>query len=71
MKKGQKYPDSILAMKLIDSCNLSTVDQKLVLSGIDYSKQNELFDLSKKSLRKFLGEQAVGTSSAESSGNQQ
>ena len=68
MKKGQKYPDSILAMKLIDSCNLSTVDQKLVLSGIDYSKQNELFDLSKKSLRKFLGEQAVGTSSAESSG---
>ena len=31
-KKGKKYPDDILAMKIIDKCNLSAMDQKLVLS---------------------------------------
>ena len=64
-KKGKKYPDDILAMKIIDSCNLSPMDQKLVLSGIDYSKKDELFDLAKKSLRKFHGEQAGGSGEVE------
>ena len=47
-KKQAKYPEIILSMKLIDNSNLSIVDRKLVLSGIDYSKTTELFKQSKE-----------------------
>ena len=57
-KKKATYPDIILAMKLIDNSNLSSVERKLVLSGMDYSKPTELFKQSKESLRKFIGEQS-------------
>ena len=59
-KKKAQYPEIILAMKLIDSSNLTSVDRKLVLSGMDYSKKTELFQQSKESLRKFIGEQSAG-----------
>ena len=61
-KEGATFTDVILAMKLIDSSNLSEVDRKLVLSGMDYSKKSELFKQSKSSLKKFIGEQAIGGS---------
>ena len=59
-KKKAQYPEIILAMKLIDSSNLTSVDRKLVLSGMDYSKADQLFKQSKEALRKFIGEQATG-----------
>ena len=49
-RKDAKLPEVILAMKLIDSSNLSDVDKKLVLSGMDYTKKTELFNQSKTSL---------------------
>ena len=64
-KKKAKYPEIILAMKLIDNSNLSAVDRKLVLSGMDYSKTAELFKQSKESLRKFIGEQSKPSGAVE------
>ena len=66
-KEGATFTEVILAMKLIDSSALTDVDRKLVLSGMDYSKKTELFKQSKASLRKFIGEQAVGIKGGESS----
>ena len=63
-KKKATYPEIILAMKLIDNSNLTVVDRKLVLSGMDYSKTADLFKQSKESLRKFIGEQSVGASAS-------
>ena len=57
-KKDAKLPPVILAMKLIDSSNLTKIEKKLVLSGMDYSQKEHLFTQSKSSLRKFIGEQA-------------
>ena len=56
----------ILSLKLIDSSNLETIERKLVLSGIDYTKQDEMFDSAKSALRKFIGEQASVNSMGES-----
>ena len=66
VKKKATYPEIILAMKLIDSCNLSDVEKKIVLSGMDYSQPTQLFTQSKTSLRKFIGEQAAGGSGSSS-----
>ena len=41
-KDGASFTDVILAIKLIDSSNLSEVDRKLVLSGMDYSKKSTI-----------------------------
>ena len=65
-KEGATFTEVILAMKLIDSSNLSDVDRKLVLSGMDYEKKTELFKQSKASLKKFIGEQAIGVKGGES-----
>ena len=62
-KKGKKYPGDILAMKLIDSCNLTTMERKIVLTEVDYTKKEEMFESAKSSLRKFVGEQ-VGSGSS-------
>ena len=48
----------ILGLKLIDGSDLSTMERKLVLSGVDYTKKDELFTNAKSALRKFIGEQA-------------
>ena len=66
-KKNAKYPEIILAMKLIDNSNLTCVDRKLVLSGMDYTKADELFKQSKESLRKFIGEQSKPSEASYSS----
>ena len=52
----------ILGLKLIDSSNLKTMERKLVLSGVDYTNKDQLFENAKSALRKFIGEQASGGS---------
>ena len=65
IKKGSKYPSEIIAMKLIDNCNLSSIEQKIVLTEVDYSKKDEMLGQAKNSLKKFLGEQVGSGSSLE------
>ena len=60
--EGCAYSDMILAFKLLDSCKLSAVDQKFVLTGVDYKlgiEEENLFDQMKESLKKFKGQSVV------------
>ena len=55
MKKIKvQYPDSVLALKLLHRSGLSASDKKLVLTGVDYSQDNTLYDQMKRSLKKFF-----------------
>ena len=61
---GCVYSDIILAFRLLESCSLSEVDEKFVLTGVDYAdaktKQN-LFQQVKLSLKKFQGRKMVSS----------
>ena len=60
--EGCAYSDMILAFKLLDSCKLSAVDQKFVLTGVDYKlgiEEENLFDQMKETLKKFKGQSVV------------
>ena len=59
---GCEYSDMILAFKLLDSCKLSSVDQKFVLTGVDYKvglEKKTLFEQMMESLKKFKGQSVV------------
>ena len=62
-KLGVILPPSVLAFELIRNANVLKDEEKLVLTGLDFSKKDELFDMAKLSLRKFLGEGCSGGSS--------
>ena len=56
---GCDFSDTILAFKLLQDANLSEMDVKLVLTGVDYSagKTNKnLLDQVVQSLKKFKGQ---------------
>ena len=55
-KKNVKYPNLVLAFKLLDNSGLSEVDRKLVLSEMDFTKENEVYDDTKKALLKYKSE---------------
>ena len=60
---GCKYPDIILAFKVLKASMLSELDTKLVLTGVDYEKgkKNEtLLTQMKESLKKFKGRGVLG-----------
>ena len=49
MKKIKvQYPDSILALKLLHRSGISAAEKKLVLTAVDCSKENTLYDQMKK-----------------------
>ena len=71
---GCEYADMILAFKLLDASNLTEVDQKFVLTGVDYStglKAKTLFDQMKESLKKFKGQNVIGKEEEKGSGVQE
>ena len=51
-KKKVTYPKLVLALKLLDNCRLSDVDRKLVLSEMDFSKE-DVYDKTKSALVKY------------------
>jgi hypothetical protein len=61
---GCVYSDIILAFRLLESSRLTEVDEKFVLTGVDYAdaktKQN-LFNQVKASLKKFQGRKMVSS----------
>lgn len=59
MQKEMKLPSSVLAFKLLDVAKLTHKDRQLVLTAVDYTKKEELFEQMKTALRKFHGEQAI------------
>jgi hypothetical protein len=53
---GCEVSDTVLALSLLDSCNLSDIDEKFVLTDVDFVKGKEeknCLDQVKRSLRKF------------------
>ena len=63
-KLKMTLPNAILGFMLIKKANLTKAERMLVLTGIDYSKKDELYDQAKSSLMKFKGEQARGIDEA-------
>ena len=49
----------VLSFKLLDTANLSQIDRKLVLTGVDYTRAN-LIDQIQTALKKFIGRSALG-----------
>ena len=60
VKIDMTLPSEILAFKLLKRANLSHEERLLVLTGMDYSKKEILYDQAKESLKKFKGDQAYG-----------
>ena len=58
-KRGMKLPESVLAFKLLDFAGISNTEKQLVLTAVDYSKQDQIFKSMAASMRKFLGKQSV------------
>lgn len=55
---GCQYSEIILAFRLLKASKLSEVDEKFVLTGVDYSEakgKKNLLDQVKQSLRNFKG----------------
>jgi hypothetical protein len=50
-------PSPILAFKLLKSSNISKTERMLVLTGMDYTHTDSLYEQAKKSLLKFKGSQ--------------
>ena len=53
-----KLPSSILAFKLLKCANL-TIDEHIVLTGMNYDETNTLYEQTEKSLKKYKGDQAA------------
>ena len=50
---GVKLPESVLAFKLLRNANISSEDKKLVMTGMDYSKKDDLYTDAKSALKKY------------------
>ena len=63
-KRGMQISECILAFNLIDAAMLSDMDRKFVLTGLDYTKKETLFEQTKLALRKYAGLYASSSSSS-------
>lgn len=64
-----ELPSSILAFKLLRRANITQEERLLVLSGMDFSKKDTLFDQAISSLKKFKGERGGSGVSGHTSGD--
>ena len=58
-KHSIKLPSEILAFKLLKNANIKGDERLLVLTGLDYSRKETLYEQAQMSLKKFQGDQAV------------
>ena len=56
-KKNRTLPPEIPAFQILIRVNLSKEERILVLTGMDYTKKDMLYDQEKQSLKKFKGDQ--------------
>ena len=54
-QRDMGLPQAVLAFKLLDASKLPHRDRQLVLTGVDYSQKDNLFDQMKASLKSFMG----------------
>ena len=68
VKKGMKLPSEILAFQLLRRAKITKEEKLLVLTGMDYSKKDTLYEQAKLSLKKFKGDgpSSAGCDSAKS-----
>ena len=59
-KLGMTLPSQILAFRLLKKAKLSREEHMLVLTGMNFSEKDTLYQQAKKSLVKFKGEQVGG-----------
>ena len=64
-KLGMELPSAIVAFKLLRRANITRDERLLVLTGMDYTERDKLYEQAKTSLKKFKGEQTnvAGSSS--------
>ena len=53
--KGIIIPAAILSFKLVKNANIKESDRKLVMTGVDFTKKDDMFEDAKTALNKFLG----------------
>ena len=56
-KLDMKLPCAILAFKLLRKANITSNERLLVLTGMNYTEKNQLYEQAKRSLTKFKGQQ--------------
>ena len=59
-KLKMELPSAILAFKLLKRANITQEERLLVLTGMNYTEKEKLYDQAKTSLKKFKGEQVAG-----------
>ena len=52
-------------MQIIDAANITNKEKQIVLTAVDYSKKDQMFDQSKSALGKFFGERISMTTDVE------
>ena len=65
-----ELPQEILCFELLASANITKQEKMLVLSGIDFDEKTKLFDLAKKSLKKFKSNIGTNTRTSSNSSEQ-
>ena len=58
VKLRMTLPAPVLAFKLLRKAKITREEKLLVLTGLDYTKQESMYDQAKESLKKFIGEHA-------------
>ena len=66
-KLKMTLPSETLAFKLLRKANISKEEIMLVLTGMNYSNKETLYDEAKQSLKKFKGDIAEGSANSSSS----
>ena len=51
---GIDLPQVVLAMQIIDVANITDKEKQIVLTAVQVSRKDQMFDQSKSALRKFL-----------------
>ena len=65
---GQKMDGDIITFMLLLNCNLQRLEISLVMSKIDFSKKDKVYESAKKQMRQILGDH-VTTTEANNEGN--
>ena len=50
-------PDPVLAFQLLDYSGLSANEKQIVLTGVDYTKKDKVYEQMVLSIKKFFGDQ--------------
>ena len=62
-KRGVKLPDVVKAFKLLDASDIDSTGKMMILTAVDYSQKDRLYDRMKCALQKFQGGQIFGSGS--------